>query len=267
MNIIGDPGKGMLTRSMAAKLTAASASECLFADFLYEIEPKHVSEVLKHPGWVDAMQEELNQFYRYKVWTLVPLHYGKIGIGSKWVFRNKKDEHGIVTKNKARLVVQVFYMDVKSAFLNEKLKEEVYVKQPPDFESSEFPDYVYKLDKALYGLKQAPNACSSVKTPMVPPKNLGLILLVSLGKRYERLKKIPEELEIQLALPAPIPEQAPSQSLGRKRKHMELEPEINVPGLECNRSLPEGILFVNIMVIEEPEYGIFFIDVFGDQAF
>ncbi|GJX88143.1 retrovirus-related pol polyprotein from transposon TNT 1-94 [Tanacetum coccineum] len=60
VNIINDPGKGMLTRSMAAKLTAALASECLFADFLSEIEPKKVSEALKHPGWVDAMQEELN---------------------------------------------------------------------------------------------------------------------------------------------------------------------------------------------------------------
>nr|GEV31744.1 retrovirus-related Pol polyprotein from transposon TNT 1-94 [Tanacetum cinerariifolium] len=137
------------------------------------------------------MQEELNRFYRNKVWTLVPLPYGKIAIGSKWVFRNKKDEHGTTTKNKARLVAQgytheegidydetfapvarmeairiflafatyinfkVYQMDVKSAFLNGKLKEEVYVKQPHGFESSEFPNYVCKLDKALYGLEQA----------------------------------------------------------------------------------------------------------------
>ncbi|GKA32745.1 retrovirus-related pol polyprotein from transposon TNT 1-94 [Tanacetum coccineum] len=167
VNIIGDPGEGMLTRSMAAKLTAASASECLFADFLFEVEPKK---------------------------TLVPLPYGKIAIGSKWVFRKKKDEHGTTTKNKARLVAQgysqeegidydetfapvarmeaigiflafatymyfkVYQMDVKSVFLNCKLKEEVYVKQPPGFESSEFPNYVCKLDKALYGLKQVPRA-------------------------------------------------------------------------------------------------------------
>ncbi|GJS14759.1 retrovirus-related pol polyprotein from transposon TNT 1-94 [Tanacetum coccineum] len=110
-------------------------------------------------------------------------------------FQLKKDKHRITNKIKARLVAQgysqeeginydetfapvarmeairiflafatymnfiVFQMDVKSAFLNRKLKEEVYVKQPPGFESSEFPDYVCKLDKALYGLKQAPRAC------------------------------------------------------------------------------------------------------------
>ncbi|GJT66151.1 retrovirus-related pol polyprotein from transposon TNT 1-94 [Tanacetum coccineum] len=72
VNIIGDPGEGMLTRSMDPKLTAASASKYLFADFLSKIYPKKVSETLKHPGWVDAMQEELNQFYRNKAWTLVP---------------------------------------------------------------------------------------------------------------------------------------------------------------------------------------------------
>ncbi|GKA62828.1 hypothetical protein Tco_0762347 [Tanacetum coccineum] len=53
-NIIGNLGEGMLTRSMAAKLTTASASECLFANFLSEIEPKKVSEALKHPGWIDG---------------------------------------------------------------------------------------------------------------------------------------------------------------------------------------------------------------------
>ncbi|GKC10109.1 hypothetical protein Tco_1001719 [Tanacetum coccineum] len=79
------------------------------------------------------------------------------------------------------------------------------------------------------------------------------------------MKKIPKELRIQSALPTPL--QAQSQSLGRNRKHMELEPEIKVHGLKCNRSLPEGVPFVNNMVIEELEYVIFFIDVFGDQAF
>nr|GEY71606.1 retrovirus-related Pol polyprotein from transposon TNT 1-94 [Tanacetum cinerariifolium] len=136
---------------LVAKLTAASASECLFADFLFEIEPKKV-------------------------------------------FRNKKDELRTMTRNKARLVAQgysneegikhnetfapvarmeairiffafatymnfkVFQMDVKSAFLNGKRIEYVYVKQPYGFESTKFLDYVCKLDKALYRLKQAPRA-------------------------------------------------------------------------------------------------------------
>ncbi|GJX29795.1 retrovirus-related pol polyprotein from transposon TNT 1-94, partial [Tanacetum coccineum] len=176
VNIIGDPSEGMLTRSMATNLATASTSECLFADFLSEIEPKMVSKKLKHPGWVNAMQEDLNQFYRNKVWTLVPLPYGKIAIGSKWVFKNKKDEHGIITKNKARLVAQgysqeeginydetftpVARMESIRIFLAfaTNMNFIIYVKQPLGFESSEFTDYVCKLDKALYGLKQAPRA-------------------------------------------------------------------------------------------------------------
>ncbi|GJT33857.1 retrovirus-related pol polyprotein from transposon TNT 1-94 [Tanacetum coccineum] len=108
VNIIGEPSEGMLTRSMAAKLTTASTSECLFANFLFEIEHTNVFEALKHPGWEDAMQEELNQFYRNNFYTLFPLPYGKIAIGSKWVFRNKNDELRTVVKNKARLVAQGF---------------------------------------------------------------------------------------------------------------------------------------------------------------
>ncbi|GJR00805.1 hypothetical protein Tco_0523789 [Tanacetum coccineum] len=95
-------------------------------------------------------------------------------------------------------------------------------------------------------------------------KNVGE-LVISLRKIYERLKKIRKELGIQSALAAPS--QAQSQSSGRKRKHMELEPKIRIPGLECNRSLPGGVPFFNNMVIKEPEYEMFFIDVFGYEAF
>ncbi|GJV58768.1 retrovirus-related pol polyprotein from transposon TNT 1-94 [Tanacetum coccineum] len=156
-HISNQASTSMLTRSMVAKLTTALASECLFADFLSEIEPKKVSKALKHLGWIKAMQEEHNHFYRNKVWTLVPLPYGKIPIGSKWVSRNKKDEH--VARMEAIRIFLAF-----ATYMNFK---------PHGFESSEFPDYVCKLDKALYGLKQVPKACSSVKTPMVPPNNLG----------------------------------------------------------------------------------------------
>ncbi|GJU84348.1 putative ribonuclease H-like domain-containing protein [Tanacetum coccineum] len=79
---------------------------CLFACFLSQIEPKKVIQALTDPSWIEAMQEELLQFKLQKVWTLVDLPKGKRAIGTKWVYRNKKDERGIVVRNKARLVAQ-----------------------------------------------------------------------------------------------------------------------------------------------------------------
>ncbi|GJT44686.1 putative ribonuclease H-like domain-containing protein [Tanacetum coccineum] len=70
------------------------------------MEPKKVIQALEDPSWIEAMQEELLQFQLQKVWTLVNLPNGKRAIGTKWVFRNKKDERGIVVRNKARLVAQ-----------------------------------------------------------------------------------------------------------------------------------------------------------------
>ncbi|GJV94392.1 putative ribonuclease H-like domain-containing protein, partial [Tanacetum coccineum] len=105
-------------------------------------EPTKITQALDDESWVEAMQKELLRFKIQKVWTLVDLPYGKKAIGTKWVYRNKKDERGIV-------------MDVKSAFLYDTIKEDVYVSQPLSFVDPEFPDKVYKVEKALYGLQQA----------------------------------------------------------------------------------------------------------------
>ncbi|GKE34880.1 putative ribonuclease H-like domain-containing protein, partial [Tanacetum coccineum] len=120
---------------------------CLFTFFLSQEEPKKVIHALRDPSCIEAMQEELLQFKLQEVWTLVDLPNGKRPICTKWVYRNKKDERGIVIKNKARLVAQEYaqeegidydevfaLMDVKSAFLYGKIEEEVYVCQPPGFE-------------------------------------------------------------------------------------------------------------------------------------
>ncbi|GJS84314.1 putative ribonuclease H-like domain-containing protein [Tanacetum coccineum] len=101
---------------------------------------------------------KISKEHAMKVWKLVDLPKGKHTIGTKWVYRYKKDKIGIVVINKARLVTQgfiVYQMDVKSAFLYGTIEEEVYVCQPPGFEDPQFPDKVYKVEKALYGLHQA----------------------------------------------------------------------------------------------------------------
>ncbi|GKA83429.1 putative ribonuclease H-like domain-containing protein, partial [Tanacetum coccineum] len=90
-----------------------------------------------------------------KVWILVDLPKGKHTIETKWVYRNKKDEKGIVVRNKERMVAQD---GCEECLLYGTIKEEVYVCQPPGFEDLQFPDKVYKVEKALYGLNQAPRA-------------------------------------------------------------------------------------------------------------
>nr|GEV86247.1 hypothetical protein [Tanacetum cinerariifolium] len=132
-----------LLSSVHQKTNYKDFQNCLVACFLSQSEPK-------------------------KVWTLVDLPHGKRAIGTKWVYRNKKEERGIVIRNKARLVALayasykdfvVYHMDVKSAFLYGKIEEEVYVCQPSGFKDLDFPDRVYKVEKALYDLHQAPRAC------------------------------------------------------------------------------------------------------------
>ena len=97
--IIGNPEAGVQTRS-------ATQNECLFHNFLSQEEPKKVEDALKDSDWVTAMQEELNEFERNKVWQLVPRPKNRSVVGTKWVFRNKTDADGIVIRNKARLVAK-----------------------------------------------------------------------------------------------------------------------------------------------------------------
>nr|GFA30771.1 retrovirus-related Pol polyprotein from transposon TNT 1-94 [Tanacetum cinerariifolium] len=274
--IIGDLKSSVRTRGQLA-------NSCLFSCLLSSIEHANVVEALRDADWVSAMQEELNQFARLKVYRLVPLPKGKTIIKTKWIFKNKKDESSLVIRNKARLVAvgysqqegidhdetfapvariestrlflayiahknftvfqmdvktmflneilkeemyvgqplgesslsslnddvqqspeevilhqtntqlisnnmipnvdeaiariestrlflayiahknfTVFQMDVKTMFLNEILKEEVYVGQPLGFVSKQYPNHVHALDKALYGLKQAPRVSYDV---------------------------------------------------------------------------------------------------------
>ncbi|GJX43756.1 putative ribonuclease H-like domain-containing protein [Tanacetum coccineum] len=155
-------------------------------------DPKSAVQTRGKIQKVSSVQQAL--FELQKVWILVDLPSGKKAIGTKWVFRNKRDERGIVVKNKAKLVAQghrqeegidyhevfapiarieairlflafalfmrfpVYQMDVKSAFLYGTIGEEVYIHQPPSFVDPTHPNKVYKVVKALYGLHQAPRA-------------------------------------------------------------------------------------------------------------
>ncbi|KAL9266755.1 Copia protein-like protein, partial [Drosera capensis] len=157
-------------------------------------EPTCYREAATESAWYQAMQKELESIEKNNTWTLTELPPGHKSIGLKWVFKLKKDSDGRVIKHKARLVAkgyvqrqgidfekvfapvakldtvrvilalaanrswEVHHMDVKSAFLNGELEEEVYVTQPEGFEVQGQKHLVYRLSKALYGLRQAPRA-------------------------------------------------------------------------------------------------------------
>jgi len=185
--ILGQKEVGVQTRR-----TVSEASSYL--TLLSSTEPQNVSEACKDECWVKAMNEELEQIEKNNTWELVPRPKDKNVIGTKWIFKNKLNENGDVIRNKARLVCKgyaqqegidfeetfvpvarleairmflalssfqkfkVFQMDVKSAFLNGVLDEELYIEQPDGFILGNDPKLVCKLKKALYGLKQAPRA-------------------------------------------------------------------------------------------------------------
>jgi hypothetical protein len=159
--------------------------------FVALFESRDVGQALSDLSWVNVTHEELENFERNQVWTLVVPPRDVNVIGTKWFFKNNQGEDGEVVRNKPCLVAQgysqvegldfgetfasvarleairillvfaafkgfkLYQMDVKSVFLNDVIQEEVYVRQPPGFESPKYPDRVYKFSKALYGLKQA----------------------------------------------------------------------------------------------------------------
>ncbi|GJY36246.1 putative ribonuclease H-like domain-containing protein [Tanacetum coccineum] len=131
--------------------------------FLSAIEPTSIAKALYDSSWVEAMQEELLQFKLQQVWILVDLPIGKRAIGTKWVFRNKKDERGIVIRNKARLVAQGHRqeegIDYEEVFAPVARIEAIRLFLAyASFMDPDHPDKVYKVVKALYGLHQAPRA-------------------------------------------------------------------------------------------------------------
>jgi hypothetical protein len=185
-NILADIKKGVTTRSRVINF-------CENYSFVSSFEPFKIEDALHDPDWVVVMQDELINFKYNKVWSLIERPNQNIVV-TKWVFHNKQDEHGVVTRNKSWLVAKgysqveglnfeetfalvarlesirmllvyvthldfnVYQMDVKSAFLNGLIKEKIYVEQSPGIENEEYPNHVYKLHKTLYELKQTPRA-------------------------------------------------------------------------------------------------------------
>ncbi|GJV43943.1 retrovirus-related pol polyprotein from transposon TNT 1-94 [Tanacetum coccineum] len=189
-NIVGNPFCPVSTR----KQLAYDALWCCYHSVLFKVEPKNFKMAVTEDCWFEAMQDEIHEFDRHEVWILVPKPEGVIIIALKWIYKVKLDEYGDVRKNNARLVakgyrqeegidfeesfapvarieaIRIFIgnaasknminyqMDVKTAFLNGDLQEDVFVSQPEGFEDPDYPTHVYRLKKALYGLKQAPRA-------------------------------------------------------------------------------------------------------------
>nr|GEZ79446.1 hypothetical protein [Tanacetum cinerariifolium] len=179
---------GPLSRPVSTRLQLhEQALFCYYDDFLTSVEPKTYKEALTQACWIEAMQEELHEFERLKVWELVPRPDKVMVITLKWIYKVKLDELGGILKNKARLVARVYrqeegidfeesfslvarleairifltydahknmvvyQMDVKTAFLNGNLRKEVYASQPDEFVDPDNPNHVLQLhEQALF---------------------------------------------------------------------------------------------------------------------
>nr|GEV85516.1 retrovirus-related Pol polyprotein from transposon TNT 1-94 [Tanacetum cinerariifolium] len=162
---------------------------CMFALSVSTAKLKNIKEAMADSAWIKAMEEELHQFNRLRVWELVDKPFGKSVIRLKWLWKNKKDEDQA--------------MDVKMAFLNGPLKEEVYVAQPDGFVDPVHPEKVYRLKKALYGLKQAPRTTeyqlADIFTKALPEDRFKYLV-----RRIGMRCLTPAALENQMDLPKDI---------------------------------------------------------------
>nr|GFC53882.1 hypothetical protein [Tanacetum cinerariifolium] len=162
---------GQLSRPVSTRLQLhEQALFCYYDAFLTSVKPKTYKEALTQSCWMEAMQEELNKFERLEVWELVPRPDQVMVITLKWIYKEGIDfEESFAPVARLEAIriflayaahknMVVYQMDVKTAFLNGNLREEVYVSQPNGLVDPDNPNHVYKLKKALYGLKQAPRA-------------------------------------------------------------------------------------------------------------
>ncbi|GJU61019.1 retrovirus-related pol polyprotein from transposon TNT 1-94, partial [Tanacetum coccineum] len=154
-NIIGELARLVSTRLQLHE----QALFCYYDAFHTAVKPKTYKDALSQSCWIKAMQEELYEFERLRVWELVPRPDKIMVITLKWIYKVKLDELGGY-KDFSRVCRSHkhgrYQMDVKTAFLNGNLREEVYVSQSDGFVDPDNPNNMYKLKKALYGLNKTP---------------------------------------------------------------------------------------------------------------
>nr|GFB71192.1 hypothetical protein [Tanacetum cinerariifolium] len=154
--VCGNPSRPVQIR----KKLATDPEMCMFALTVGTAEPKNIKETMADSAWIEAMQEELHHFNKIQVWELVEKPFGKYGIDFEESFSPvaRLEAVRIFVAYATHESFPIYKMDVKMAFLNGPMKEEVYVSQPDAFVDPDHPENVYRLRKALYGLKQAPRA-------------------------------------------------------------------------------------------------------------
>ncbi|GJT88649.1 retrovirus-related pol polyprotein from transposon TNT 1-94 [Tanacetum coccineum] len=224
-NVIGNPSRSVSTR----KQLQTDAMWCYFDAFLTSVEPKNFKQAMTELSWIDAMQEEIHKFERLQVWELVSCLDKVLLSKLKWIYTVKTDEFGRVLNNKARLNAQgfrqeegidfeescasvarieaihifianaayknmkIYQMDVKTAFLNGELKEEVYVSQPEGFVNQDNPSNVYKLKKALY---VDPTLCKwQAENELLLLKKYGLLTIDYVDTPLVEKSKLDEDLQ------------------------------------------------------------------------